>query len=54
MRKEYRNNDVIENEAHMILAVEDDETLMCLWYPMGSKASEVQDGRSQVDDTYSR
>ena len=30
MIKEYRNNDGIENEAHMILAVEDDEALMYL------------------------
>ncbi|MCX5994544.1 MAG: hypothetical protein NTV59_00875 [Chloroflexi bacterium] len=30
MIKEYRNNDDIENEAHMILAVEDDEALLRL------------------------
>ena len=30
MIKEYRNSDGIENEAHMILAVEDDEALMYL------------------------
>jgi FixJ family two-component response regulator len=30
MIKEYRNNDGIENGAHMILAVEDDEALLLL------------------------
>jgi len=27
MRKEYRNNDVIENKVHTILVVEDDNEL---------------------------